>query len=762
MTPYEQVEEQLQKGMTEGTMHVCLRDAGRLAGGFRATGSITQIELDDLEMLAVMKAKNGQEAKVKWREAVEYGRRDPIRPNKPKQPHEYGHFGFDDSPSIPSGKNQEPEPEPDRDVVIDERWVEPDEIPDPAADYLVNDTIRYLQALFQPEEKVGMVLDAWDKDGKWIPQRGFCGLTCAQLVDGLKKSVATGDFSGLDMDLHSEAGAWVRINPLNGEGVKDANVTDFRHSLIEADDQDLGKQLALIRKLQLPCAAIVHSGGKSIHAVVKVDAAGMEEYRKRVDRLYEVCAKNGLKVDNACRNPSRLSRLPGVKRGDRPQYLIATATGQPSWEAWEKYLEDETDELPDIERLSDWFFTPPPLPSALIDGILREGHKMRLSGPSKAGKSWSLIELTIALAEGLPWLGHSCGAGGVGVLYINLELGRASAYDRFITVYKALGIKPSALGMIDVWNLRGNSVPLSQLTPKLIRRAKGKQLHAIIFDPIYKVQHGDENDAGDIARFCNELDRIATELNCAVIDAHHHSKGAQGGKRSIDRASGSGVFGRDPDACLDLIELDMTDRRRAELEWVLVEQALQKVAAAKELDWAQVDITARDRKNPKNTTDGLILAFNGAFPDLADDALAVIAPARQKAAFQTGWRVEGTLREFATPAPTHVWFDWPLHPLDETGLLQDCKADGEAPPWEEAREAREDARRRKLKEDRAAMSEAVTDCGGHAKATVQGVAMALGVSTDTVERRLKRHPEWTFKKGLVLARESDEDAADED
>ena len=33
------------------------------------------------------------------------------------------------------------------------------------------------------------------------------------------------------------------------------------------------------------------------------------------------------------------------------------------------------------------------------------------------------------------------------------------------------------------------------------------------------------------------------------------SKGAQGGKKAMDRASGSGVFARDPDAQLDVIEL---------------------------------------------------------------------------------------------------------------------------------------------------------------------------------------------------------------
>ena len=72
---------------------------------------------------------------------------------------------------------------------------------------------------------------------------------------------------------------------------------------------------------------------------------------------------------------------------------------------------------------------------------------------------------------------------------------------------------------------------------------------------------GDENNAHDMSVFVNQFDMIATELQCSVIYAHHHSKGAQGGKSSIDRSSGSGVFARDPDAILDLIELPVNEDR---------------------------------------------------------------------------------------------------------------------------------------------------------------------------------------------------------
>ena len=60
------------------------------------------------------------------------------------------------------------------------------------------------------------------------------------------------------------------------------------------------------------------------------------------------------------------------------------------------------------------------------------------------------------------------------VLYINLELDRPSCLHRFKDVYTAMGLAPDNLRNIDIWNLRGASVPMDKLAPKLIRRAGKK------------------------------------------------------------------------------------------------------------------------------------------------------------------------------------------------------------------------------------------------------------------------------------------------
>ena len=132
-------------------------------------------------------------------------------------------------------------------------------------------------------------------------------------------------------DCQSEAGAWIRFNPLDGNGCKNENVTEFRYALVESDSMPIEEQNAVIRALELPVACLVHSGGKSLHAIVRVEAGSYEEYRKRVDYLYDVCRKNGLDIDRQNRNPSRLSRMPCVLRKGHKQFLVDTNLGKASW-----------------------------------------------------------------------------------------------------------------------------------------------------------------------------------------------------------------------------------------------------------------------------------------------------------------------------------------------------------------------------------------------------------------------------------------------
>ena len=469
---------------------------------------------------------------------------------------------------------------------------------------------KYISTLFRPEEYVGYVTGEvrQNEDGEWEPLRGVFNRTAGELLTSLAKY--PDDLGATIGDWKPQVGGWIRFNPLDGTGASDRNVTAFRYALVESDVIPIQDQLAAYQRLELPIACLVSSGGKSVHAIVHIDAPDESEYRKRVLFLYSFLIGHGLIVDQANKNPSRLSRMPGVDRNGKRQKLLAVNTGRRSWQDWMDFVEGLEDDLPPLEDMSALLAHQPELPEELIRGILRCGHKMLISGSSKAGKSFLLMELAIAIAEGRKWLGFPCKKGRV--LYVNLEIDRASCINRFAKIYEALHIqKPNAANIV-LWNLRGKAVPLDKLVPKLVRRVRDQHFDAIIIDPIYKVITGDENKASDMSLFCNQFDKICAETGCAAIYCHHHSKGDQGNKDAKDRASGSGVFARDPDAQLDMIELQLDGDMKYEAE-----------------------------------------AFG-----------------------RTAWRLESSLREFPNIIPVDFWFDYPIHTLARPEELTQAPAKG--------------------------------------------------------------------------------------
>lgn len=226
---------------------------------------------------------------------------------------------------------------------------------------------------------------------------------------------------------------------------------------------------------------------------------------------------------------------------------------------------------------------------------------------------------------------------------------------------------------------------MDKLAPKLIRRAAKKDYVAVIIDPIYKVITGDENSADQMANFCNQFDKVCTELGSAVIYCHHHSKGSQGSKKSMDRASGSGVFARDPDALLDLIELETTEALMHQEENKAVCRTCRSYLESHQIyDWED-ELSQDDLLSSTvmmNYCENKLDKWQ--WPVLRTQ----VENEKKRVRQMTAWRVEGTLREFAKFEPVNMWFDYPVHRLDEVGSLKDIDPEEEKPNWQKGKEAR--------------------------------------------------------------------------
>lgn len=487
----------------------------------------------------------------------------------------------------------------------DENFIQEEEkkFKEPTSWNPVKDLIRYLEVMFDPSDTIGYTMaSVVNNKGKYVPMgRGSYTHQAGQMIDMLKNGEPIEKvFGSYDRD----GGAWIRVNPLDGKGIDDKNVVRYSNLLIECDNLPIEEQIENLEKIKIPIKAMVYSGSKSVHAIIPVNAQSETDYRFSFNFIKNILHEAGMEIDSANINPSRLTRLPGVMRGNHKQFLIQTNTGMKSFEDWKSWISAMNDGLPDIVNLGSVWGNLPPLKPELISGILRQGHKMIIASTSKAGKTFILMELAMAIAEGMEWIGHKCRQGKI--LYINMELDSASFMYRFDQIYSAFGKETdNHVFNIDMWNLRGHGKPLNDLTPLMINRMRDQDYLAVMIDPLYKVMDGDENSNSDVARMVSAFDKIAEETGAAVIYAHHFAKGSSASKSIIDRAAGAGTFARDPDAILTMTQLD----------WIPEEE--------KESGW-------------------------------------------------TAWRVESTLREFKAIDPVNLFFNFPVHKVDESGRLADC------------------------------------------------------------------------------------------
>jgi len=409
---------------------------------------------------------------------------------------------------------------------------------------------------------------------------------------------------------------------------------------------------------------------------------------------------------------------------------------------------DVNDNLPEIVNLATSFAIMPPLSPVLIDGILRKGHKMQVAGPSKAGKSFDLLELLAAISSGATWHGFQCVKGKV--LYVNLEIDEPSCIHRLKDIEDVIGKGKMNPRNIDLWHLRGggDQVIMNLLAPKLIKRAMSKNYSAIIIDPIYKVITGDENNAQQMGKFFNIFDAICRDLGTSIIYCHHHSKGEQGQKKSMDRSSGSGVFARDPDAVIDYIELIITDEKRAEILNIKEREAFTALLDKEVSEWDKGVDTEE-----LVTGDDFLSFIQTNYKELGNQARKKRVEIIEKVSFISGWRMSGDIREFKPIGSKRFFFEHPVHIDDIDGLLADAKAEGEEPFRRGNKNSKEDRQKDFAKQQQEILDTYDVLSKNKSAVTVANLAEELTWSESTIRNKLKQSKELGYDHGLVFRKD---------
>ncbi|MFR1639151.1 MAG: hypothetical protein ACLSVD_08220 [Eggerthellaceae bacterium] len=166
--------------------------------------------------------------------------------------------------------------------------------------------------------------------------------------------------------------------------------------------------------------------------------------------------------------------------------------------------------------------------------------------------------MCLALSTGTAWLGARCARGRV--LYVNMEVDRASCLHRLEEVRAARGMGAEALDGTTRGTCAGGRMRRKN-SSKSRDRASGSGYCAVIIDPLYKLltetRTAPTTWPRSAACSTGPALRSAARSSAAIT-----ARRSQGWKAAADRASGSGVLARDADALLDLLELDVPDETR--------------------------------------------------------------------------------------------------------------------------------------------------------------------------------------------------------
>jgi hypothetical protein len=138
-------------------------------------------------------------------------------------------------------------------------------------------------------------------------------------------------------------GGWFLSNPVDGREHfnerqqsmsrrSEESITAFRHAVLESDCQPVDQWLKILVQLPLPIVSITSSGGKSLHALIRVDATSKSNWDQTVAAIKPRLVNLG--ADPGALTAVRLTRLANCYRGERFQellYLNPKPSDEPIW-----------------------------------------------------------------------------------------------------------------------------------------------------------------------------------------------------------------------------------------------------------------------------------------------------------------------------------------------------------------------------------------------------------------------------------------------
>lgn len=420
---------------------------------------------------------------------------------------------------------------------------------------------KWTSALFNKDGDLFQIVASYQGQGR---------RTQLLTLDEVLKAETISDIEELIQAPFTDKGAWAVINPVNDCNGRAESVSAYRYLLWESDKGTLEQQWGAIVQSQLPIAAVTSSGGKSLHAVIEIDARDAEEYADIAARVFFFLERHQADFDSACKNPNRLTRAAGLQRGEQMQSLIALREDLPNaCENIADWLELQENQKPEPRKLLKYYTLnnrpAKKIQAPIIGSYIRPSSFTLIAGDSKTGKTWLMQSLAISAANGKQWLNNKIAPDAdhpdgkpLRVFYVNTEVNEDVFNERLDEVAKSLGLYDFERG--EIYNssflahcpTRPIGETIDVWEDELIESVKRERAEIVIIDPMYMVLDGDENSVKEMRPFVKIIERIGEETKAAIIVTHHHKKGDMTANDIYNRISGSGIFTRAPDNIIDL------------------------------------------------------------------------------------------------------------------------------------------------------------------------------------------------------------------
>ena len=159
-------------------------------------------------------------------------------------------------------------------------------------------------------------------------------------------------------------------------------------------------------------------------------------------------------------------------------------------------------------------------PNALVEGVLYEGDLLVYVGESGTCKTFNMLDMATALANGQRWLGRATKQCRVG--YLDQESGEYTIHNRLLMVEKGRFLdqtfpKGIYLKHFEDIDLLTNTAIIEQIIST-------NALDVLFIDVLSGIHSGDENTQKDMTIVMNALLHATKTLGCAIVLAHHTNK----------------------------------------------------------------------------------------------------------------------------------------------------------------------------------------------------------------------------------------------